>query len=442
MSAKVHWLDAFPDEWTVVPAKRLFTESKIRAEITDEQLTASQDYGVIPQKEFIRRAGRSVVQINQHLDKRKRVEKDDFVISMRSFQGGLERAWASGGIRSSYVVLKPSPAVDVGYFARLFKSQQYIQALQATAHFIRDGQDLSFQNFTLVDLPLPPLDQQTQIAKFLDYETAKIDALIAKQQQLIALLQEKRQAVISHAVTKGLNPAAPLRDSGVAWLGQVPAHWEVSKIGYLAVIGNGSTPNRSIPEYWADNDTEGVGWLNSAKINDGKILAAEQFISQRAVRECHLPLCEPDSVLVAITGEGQTRGRAALLKISATINQHLAYLLPDRRQVDASFLWRQLQARYSWLRFESAGGGSTRAALTCEFLRGVPITLPSLVEQNEIVKWLDTELTRLDSIVDMAQLSMDLLQERRTALIAAAVTGKIDVRGWQPPPANPAGALP
>ena len=197
----VEWLGEVPAHWEVVRSKRFFPESKKRAQLEDEQLTASQEWGVILQEEFIHRTGRRVVQLNQHFDKRKRVECDDFIISMRSFQGGLERAWVSGGIRSSYVVLKPSSKAYVGYFQRLFKSEQYIQALQGTANFIRDGQDLSYRNFSLVDLPFPPMMEQKKIAIFLESETVKIDSLIEKSVECVDLLEERRTALISAAVT-------------------------------------------------------------------------------------------------------------------------------------------------------------------------------------------------------------------------------------------------
>ena len=181
----VEWLGEVPGDWEMMPSKRLFPESKERAPESDEQLSATQDYGVIAQAEFMRLAGRRVVQLNQNLGLRKRVEIDDFVISMRSFQGGLERAWAAGGIRSSYVVLRRVSSLVLGYYQRLFKSINYIQALQSTTNFVRDGQDMSYQNFVLIDLPLPPVHDQTQIARFLDHETARIDALIEEQQRLI-----------------------------------------------------------------------------------------------------------------------------------------------------------------------------------------------------------------------------------------------------------------
>ncbi|MBK9266059.1 MAG: restriction endonuclease subunit S [Polyangiaceae bacterium] len=223
----IWWLGAIPAHWGVIQSRRLFEQRKERMRSGDEQLTASQKYGVIPQKDFMRLEDQSVMQVFTGADILKHVEPGDFVISMRSFQGGLEWCGYAGCVSSAYVGLTPIKSVVPGFFRYLFKSRPYIRALQSTSNLVRDGQALRFQNFAQVSLPLISDEEQTQIAKFLDYETAKIDALIEKQQQLIALLKEKRQAVISHAVTKGLNPDAPMRDSGVEWLGKVPAHWEV-----------------------------------------------------------------------------------------------------------------------------------------------------------------------------------------------------------------------
>ncbi len=152
----IPWLGDIPQHWEVVRSRRLFTARKELARPNDVQLSATQAYGVIPQDEFERRVGRRVVKISMHLDKRKHVERDDFVMSMRSFQGGLERAWAKGAIRSSYVILRPSDSVVVDFFTYVLKSRGYIGALQCTADFIRDGQDLTEANFREVDLPLPP----------------------------------------------------------------------------------------------------------------------------------------------------------------------------------------------------------------------------------------------------------------------------------------------
>lgn len=197
----VEWIGPVPEHWDVVPSTWLFVESKERAHEDDQHLSATQKYGVISLAEYERLEGRQVTHAVKNLEQRKHVKLDDFVISMRSFQGGIERVKALGCVRSSYVVIQAGDGADKNYFAYLFKSGSYIQGLQATSSFIRDGQDLNYGNFRQVRLPKPGSDEQMQIAKFLDQETARIDALARTTEQSIALLKERRAAFITAAVT-------------------------------------------------------------------------------------------------------------------------------------------------------------------------------------------------------------------------------------------------
>ena len=197
----VQWIGKIPEHWEVWRSKRLFSQRKEYAQPDDVQLSATQSYGVIPQEEYEERVGRKVTKVFQHLEKRRHVEVGDFVISMRSFQGGLERSWAKGCIRSSYVVLNPSEQVDVDFFSYVFKSSSYISALQSTAIFIRDGQDLNFDNFCAVDLVLPPINEQQNIAQILNETITNIAEAIEAIQKEIDLIQEFRQITISQAVT-------------------------------------------------------------------------------------------------------------------------------------------------------------------------------------------------------------------------------------------------
>lgn len=197
----IEWLGKIPMHWKVVQSRRLFALRKSTALPSDQQLTAAQKYGVIYQDDFVEREGRRVVQVIKGGDILKHVEPNDFVISMRSFQGGIEGCKYRGSISSAYVVLIPSELVDFDYFTYMFKSEQYIQALQSTTNLVRDGQALRYSNFTLVDLPLVPLEEQRQIAIFLGEETKKIDALIEKSNRFVDLLKERRSALISAAVT-------------------------------------------------------------------------------------------------------------------------------------------------------------------------------------------------------------------------------------------------
>lgn len=195
------WLGEIPVHWDVIPSNRFFAESKARAREGDEHLSATQKYGVIPLAEFERLEGRQVTHAEKNLDQRKHVEIDNFVISMRSFEGGIERVKARGCVRSSYVALVADQRAHVGFFSYLFKSSAYIQGLQATAMFIRDGQDLNYNNFRQVKLPLPSIDEQRSIAEFLDLEMSKNSAIIANTERAINKLFEYRAALIAAAVT-------------------------------------------------------------------------------------------------------------------------------------------------------------------------------------------------------------------------------------------------
>ena len=201
----VEWLGEVPAHWEIRRGKRLFSTRREFARPNDVQLSATQAYGVIPQDEYEQRVGRRIVKISLHLDKRRHVEVGDFVISMRSFQGGLERAWATGCIRSSYIVLRPTLEVDVDFFSYVFKSQAYIQALQSTANFIRDGQDLTFDNFCAVDLPFPPTEEQRKVAVTLGEVTANVNSAIARARRQIDLVQEYRTKLIADVVTGKLD---------------------------------------------------------------------------------------------------------------------------------------------------------------------------------------------------------------------------------------------
>jgi type I restriction enzyme S subunit len=197
----IEWLGEIPAHWDMVPSNRLFLESKERAHDDDEHLSATQKYGVIPLAEFERLEGRQVTHAVKNLDQRKHVEVGNFVISMRSFEGGIERVKARGCIRSSYVALVAEKKAHIGFYSYLFKSRAYIQGLQATATFIRDGQDLNYNNFRQVKLPCPGINEQKAIADFVERSIIRIDLLSDKIQLSIDHLKEYRTALISAAVT-------------------------------------------------------------------------------------------------------------------------------------------------------------------------------------------------------------------------------------------------
>ena len=421
----VEWLGEVPEHWVLNQGRRLFTQEREPARPTDDQLSATQKYGVVPQKLFMEMEDQKVALALNGLNSFKHVEAGDFVISLRSFQGGIERSAYPGCVSPAYTVLRPAESIDGRFWSYLLKSKGYIEALQSMTDGIRDGKNISYQQFGQIIVPAISLPEQIQIADFLDRETAKIDELVVEQRRLMELLKEKRQAIISHAVTQGLKPDVAMKPSGTEWLGDVPAHWDATPIKYVAKVGNGSTPSREVPEYWGET---GFPWLNSSVVNARVVTEAEGFVTERALRECHLPIVAPPAILVGITGQGRTRGMAAMLGIEATINQHVAYVRPDSTKLDVRYLLRILESAYLKLRRDSEEAGAIKGAITCEQIGNLRIPLPSLAEQRAISAFLDIETAKFDTLTAEAQHAIDLLQERRTALISAAVTGQIDVR--------------
>ena len=418
------WLGKVPAHWQIVRSKRLFTARKELARPDDIQLSATQAYGVIAQSLYEERTGYRVVKISMHLDKRRHVEKDDFIISMRSFQGGLERAWSAGAIRSSYVVLKPDVQVDAAYFKHLFKSVPYIAALRATGDFIRDGQDLNYTNFCGVDLPQSPLPEQAAIVRFLDWVNGRLERAIRAKRKVIALLTEQKLAVINRAVTCGDDPKGQLKSSGVQWLGDIPQHWEVISLRMRYSVELGKmldakriTGRHSIP-YLRNRD---VQWDNVLTDGLPTMDIAPDEISRYTVQKGDLLICEGGQVGRSAFWEGAlpTCGyQKALHRVRSF----------DRNRDYPRFLFYQLQLAAGLGVFTADGNENTIAHLTNEKLRRHRFAFPPFSEQKAVTDALDAELLQFQKITSRLEREIELLREYRIRLIADVVTGKLDVR--------------
>ena len=290
--------------------------------------------------------------------------------------------------------------------------------------------NLSQDQFCQFCLAVPSTTEQKVIIDFVDHETAKIDALIAEQQRLIELLKEKRQAVISHAVTKGLNPHVRMKDSGVEWLGEVPEGWRIVQLRMLAkMIQTGPFGSQLHSEDYVVN---GIPVINPSNIQDGKIEPdwSCSITAEDANRLSQHKLIDGDIVF----GRRGEMGRCALVSatevgwICGTGSLNVR-LLPE---VFPPFISIYLRTEYvrEWLKLESVG--STMDNLNTQILGAIKLPLPNLSEQTTIVAYLETELAKFDTLTIEAQRGISFLQERRTALISAAVTGQIDVRGFTP----------
>lgn len=328
------------------------------------------------------------------------------------------------GVICGYHLSMVRPMIDTnGAFVKRLFDSAYVKSCVAVRANGLTRVGLGQYEIDNLELPFPPIDEQTQIATFLDRETGKIDALIAEQQRLVELLAEKRQAVISHAVTKGLNPNAPMKYSGIEWLGEVPEHWKITRLAYNAAIENGTTPSRENPDYWVGGE---IPWLSSGEVNQYRITEANEFITKKALDECSLRILPRKTIVIGMIGQGKTRGLSASLEIEACINQNLAAIIPGEN-LEPDYLLYIFQSVYDYLR--EFGRGGNQAALNCEILSALKVPLPPLEEQLHICGNLEARLKEFGTLTAEAQRAITLLQERRSALISAAVTGKIDVRG-------------
>ncbi|WP_077272869.1 restriction endonuclease subunit S [Acidithiobacillus caldus] len=277
-----------------------------------------------------------------------------------------------------------------------------------------------------VRIAWPPLPEQQAIAAFLDTQTTRIDALIAEYEKLIALLKEKRQALISHAVTKGLNPDVPMKDSGVEWLGEVPEGWGLRKLAWsFGLIGSGTTPPTDKIETWYSDC--GTPWVTTGELRENVILETNKSVTDEALTAITaLRKYPPGTLLVAMYGA--TIFRIGLLGIEATCNQACCALV-NPCGIDVKFLFHWIIAFRDTLTTLLASGGG-QPNINRETVANLKLFSPPLPEQQAIAAYLDNETAKMDALIQQAKQGIELLKERRTTLISDAVTGKIDVREY------------
>ena len=261
-------------------------------------------------------------------------------------------------------------------------------------------------------IPLPPLSEQKKIAHIL----STVQRAIEEQERIIQTTRELKKALMQKLFTEGLRGEHQKQTD----IGSVPESWEVVPLGTLAKVGNGSTPKRAEEAYWKDGT---IPWLNSTKIHDRFITEADQFVTPQAVKECHLPKVASNSLLIAITGQGKTLGNSAITRIETCINQHLAYAQFHAEKIIPDFVFWFMQTRYDYLRSIAHGGGSTKGALTCGFLKTLLIPVPSRSEQEEIV----TSFKTLEDKQMFATRKQAILQDLFRTLLHELMTAKTRV---------------
>lgn len=266
-------------------------------------------------------------------------------------------------------------------------------------------------------IAVPPMQEQSTIANYLDKKCSEIDNVISAQQKRIALLQELKQSVITHAVTKGLNPNVEMKDSGVEWIGEVPKHWDVMKTSLaFKGIGSGTTPSTSKKEFY---DEEGKYWLQTGDLNDGVIFDTSKKVSDIAIKASNLKFYPKDSVVIAMYGA--TIGKVGILGIKTATNQACC-VLPANNHMVAKYSFYEFLACKPALLVSAIGGGQPN--ISQDTIRKQKISVPPVEEQKTIADYLDKTCASIDSSISKAQHQVELLQEYKQSLITEVVTGK------------------
>lgn len=304
----------------------------------------------------------------------------------------------------------------------IFSSKKYNQYFSTQAKGVT-RYAVGISSFKNLLIPLPTLEEQTQIAKYLDQKTAQIDKLIADKQKLIELLNEERTAIINQAVTKGLSPNVPMKDSGVEWLGEIPEHWEVWKLAHaFKKIGGGTTPESGNPIYH-ENGT--INWLNTGDLNDDVLNETSKKVTEKAMLDYSaLKLFPPHSVVIAMYGA--TIGKTSLVNCEITTNQACCVFYGSDI-IENKFLFNWFLSNKANIINLSKGGGQPNVSM--DILKSLKVPCPSQEEQNVIVKFIEMENLKIGDLLSKVKEEIELLKEYKTALISEVVTGKVDVRG-------------
>lgn len=419
----VEWLGMVPSHWNIKRLGQFFEERRDKVSDKDYPPLSVTMQGIVPQIDTAAKTDAG--------DNRKLVLKNDFVINSRSDRKGSSGvSQLNGSVSLISIVMEPK-RINPKFAHHLLRSYPFQE------EFYRYGKGIvadlwSTNSSEMKNILIPELadDESNAIAFFLDHETAKIDNLIEKQQQLIELLKEKRQAVISHAVTKGLNPYVPMKDSGVEWLGDVPEHWTVCRL--KQIIKSGTSISYGIVQP-GDSLDEGVPFIQTTNISQGS-LQLENLPKTSGKIEKNYPRSRLDGGEV-ILGIRASIGSAYVVPLElkgVNLSRGVARIQPGTSITSDYLVW-YLKTNAVEQYWALSKQGSTFSEVSIETVRELAVCVPPKGEQYNIASRLEGALDRIHKLIVKSEIKMSLLRERRTALISAAVTGKIDVRDWVVP---------
>lgn len=410
----VKWLGEIPSHWELRKMKYTFDERSQKGFPNEPLLAATQNHGVILKSQYENRTVEAV----KSLDTLKLVEIGDFVISLRSFQGGLEYAHNRGIISPAYTILTPTH-IKASFFKHLSKSDIFISLLKSSVTGIREGQNIDYNKLKESLLPIPPEEEQNAMGLYLDAATSKIDKAIVMQQKMIDLLNERKQIIIQNAVTKGLDENVEMKDSGVEWIGMIPKHWEILKLKRCASIKTGTTPPTNERKYF---DGGRIYWFTPGDLNDLHLEFASKMITQKAIDDKVGRLFPAKTIY--FVGIGATVAKVSACDFAASSNQQINAII-CKESLGYRFATYVLKSEQEFIR--NMANYVTLPIINQSDTGLIDMIVPPKSEQQAIVAYLDEEMQHFDSAISNCQRQIALLQERKQIIINEVVTGKVKV---------------
>jgi type I restriction enzyme S subunit len=424
----VEWLGDVPDKWDV---KRL----KYSVTINDEALPETTD----PDFEFRYvdiggvDAVNGIVTVEEMIFEnapsraRRIVRNGDTIVStVRTYLRAIAPIKNPPDnliVSTGFAVVRPR-SVRPDFLSYALRESSFIETVVARSTGV-SYPAVNASEVGIIPIPLPPAPEQQSIADFLDSQTARLDALLAKRRALIEKLQEKRTALISRTVTRGLNPNAKLKPSGVEWLGDVPEHWELKKFGYISAVVRGASPRPAGDSRYFDGDF--MPWITVGEVTKDKemyLTATETMLTEEGVEQSRIM----HKGTLVLTNSGATLGVPKILSITGCANDGVVAFLHIQKNVSKQFLYYYLSSLTENLR-DRIKQGSGQPNLNTDIIKALAVPIPPTPkEQDDLVEYLNGETAKINRMVEKVEAAIKKLQEYRTALIAAAVTGKIDVR--------------
>ncbi|HMM81143.1 MAG TPA: restriction endonuclease subunit S [Pyrinomonadaceae bacterium] len=431
----VEWLGDVPEHWSGKPLKEVATHND---DVLDERTDPDYellyvDISSVDGLDGIR-IKEAMTFANAPSRARRRVQSGDVIVStVRTYLRAIAQvrhAEPNLVVSTGFAVVRPRACLFSDFLGYLIPASFFIEMVIARSTGV-SYPAINAADLVGIKVPVPPLAEQTQIAAFLDRETGKIDELVAEQRRLIELLKEKRQAVISHAVTRGLNPNAPTKHTGIQWLGNIPEHWEVGAIKYFVLQKNGAIKTGPFGSQLtsAEMQSGSIKVYNQRSVIDCDFESGDNFITDAKFADLAGFEAFPGDLLVTTRG---TIGRAEILPDNAErgiLHPCLLRLQPDNSRINTVFIKTLIQdSNLMRTQLSYLSNATTIDVIYSNTIASVIVPVPPIEEQGEILKFLDAETAKLDALTAEAERAIELLQERRTALISSAVTGKIDVR--------------